>query len=95
MRLSRLALSAATALVLTGGVANAATITVNTTDDELNNDGDCSLREAVFAANANTDVDACTGGTGDDAIMAASAGRLEGRGHAHIAAYREPPAWRG
>jgi CSLREA domain-containing protein len=40
----------------------AATITVNTTADELNNDGDCSLREAIQAANTNAAVDACTAG---------------------------------
>jgi CSLREA domain-containing protein len=44
-------------------VAQAATITVNTTADELNSDGDCSLREAIRAANTNTRVDACTAGS--------------------------------
>ena len=38
-------------------------ILVTTLEDELNNDGDCSLREAIQAANTNTSVDAC--GTGD------------------------------
>ena len=33
--------------------AAAATITVSTLADELNADGDCSLREAVQAANTN------------------------------------------
>lgn len=37
-------------------------IEVTTTDDELNVDGDCSLREAVVAANTNLPVDACTAG---------------------------------
>jgi len=37
-------------------------ITVTTTDDELNVDGDCSLREAVMAANTNVPVDACPAG---------------------------------
>lgn len=36
-----------------------AQISVTTTDDELNADGDCSLREAVEAANTNTAVDNC------------------------------------
>lgn len=49
-------------------VAHAATITVNTTNDELNSDGDCSLREAIQAANTDTGVDACTAGSGDDII---------------------------
>lgn len=43
-------------------------ITVNTTDDELNDDGDCSLREAVQAANNDTEVDACPAGDGADII---------------------------
>jgi CSLREA domain-containing protein len=43
-------------------VAYAATISVNTTADELNSDGDCSLREAIEAANTNSVVDACAAG---------------------------------
>jgi CSLREA domain-containing protein len=43
--------------------AQAAIITVNTTADELNSDGDCSLREAIAAANTNLPVDACPAGT--------------------------------
>ena len=43
-------------------------ITVNTTDDELNTDGDCSLREAIQAANTDAAVDACTAGNGWDTI---------------------------
>jgi CSLREA domain-containing protein len=39
--------------------AAAATISVTTTEDELNEDGDCALREAVRAANQRTAVDAC------------------------------------
>jgi CSLREA domain-containing protein len=42
--------------------AYAATISVNTTADELNSDGDCSLREAIEAANMNAAVDACAAG---------------------------------
>jgi CSLREA domain-containing protein len=37
-------------------------IMVTTLEDELNNDGDCSLREAIQAANTNTPVDACGAG---------------------------------
>jgi CSLREA domain-containing protein len=47
----------------------AATITVTTTNDEINNDGDCSLREALLAANTNQPVDACPAGTGFDIIQ--------------------------
>jgi CSLREA domain-containing protein len=49
-------------------VAWAATITVTTTDDELNADGDCSLREAVAAANNDMATDACPAGNGADSI---------------------------
>ena len=44
------------------------TITVTTTDDELNSDGDCSLREAIQAANTDTAIDACEAGSGPDTI---------------------------
>lgn len=48
--------------------AYAATITVTTTADELNADGDCSLREAIRAANLDQAVDACPAGSGTDTI---------------------------
>src|SRR4051812_46865232 len=44
--------------------AHAATIVVSTTVDELNDDGDCSLREAVRAANLDVAADACRAGGG-------------------------------
>jgi CSLREA domain-containing protein len=44
-------------------------INVNTFKDELNKDGDCSLREAIVAANTDTEVDACPAGLGDDTIF--------------------------
>lgn len=47
----------------------AATIGVTTFDDELNSDGDCSLREAVRAANNDSDTDACPPGSGADTIF--------------------------
>jgi uncharacterized repeat protein (TIGR01451 family)/CSLREA domain-containing protein len=46
-----------------------AVIAVTTTDDELNSDGDCSLREAIQAANTNAAVDACVAGSGDDTVV--------------------------
>ncbi len=52
--------------------AAGASLTVNTTDDELNADGDCSLREAVQAANTDAAVDACTAGSGADTITVPS-----------------------
>lgn len=47
-----------------------ATITVNTDADEDNTDGDCSLREAIHAANNNAARDACPAGSnsGEDVI---------------------------
>jgi CSLREA domain-containing protein len=48
--------------------AGASTIPVNTFSDELNADGDCSLREAIRAANTDTAVDACPAGSGADTI---------------------------
>jgi CSLREA domain-containing protein len=51
------------------GTAAANIITVNTTDDELNSDGDCSLREAIRAANMDVAVDNCTAGNGTDDII--------------------------
>jgi CSLREA domain-containing protein len=50
--------------------AHAATITVNTFEDELNGDGDCSLREALASANddGGLDNDACTDGSDADTI---------------------------
>ena len=50
-------------------IAWAATITVNTTTDELNADGDCSLREAIIAANTDAAIDACAAGSGADTIL--------------------------
>ncbi|HET9477442.1 MAG TPA: CSLREA domain-containing protein, partial [Dehalococcoidia bacterium] len=44
------------------GPAYAATINVNTFTDELNSDGDCSLREAIRASNTALAVDACPAG---------------------------------
>ena len=62
-----------TALLLTvlgsyGTALAGTTITVNTTADELNADGDCSLREAIQAANTDSAVDACPAGSGGDTI---------------------------
>jgi CSLREA domain-containing protein len=50
--------------------AHAAPITVTTTDDELNTDGDCSLREAIRSANSDgaDPHDACAAGSGNDTI---------------------------
>jgi CSLREA domain-containing protein len=75
-RRSRLARLSASAALIAGLLyaawparhAGAASITVNTTTDELNTDGDCSLREAIRAANLDQAVDACPAGSGADTI---------------------------
>jgi len=48
--------------------AGASNITVNTTVDELNANGNCTLREAIQSANTDSAIDACTAGSGDDVI---------------------------
>jgi CSLREA domain-containing protein len=52
----------ASALRLDTPVAHAASITVDSTDDIVNDDGNCTLREAILAASTDTEVDNCTGG---------------------------------
>src|SRR6185369_15849172 len=49
--------------------AAAATITVTTTADSAAGDGQCSLREAILAANSDAAVDACPAGAGPDVIV--------------------------
>jgi CSLREA domain-containing protein len=53
-------------------------LTVNTLEDELNSDGDCSLREAIEAANTNAAVDDCPPGNGvvTDTIVFSAAGTI-------------------
>jgi uncharacterized repeat protein (TIGR01451 family)/CSLREA domain-containing protein len=67
---------------LTGVVLNtlpapevdAAGIQVNTFVDELNHNGNCSLREAIQAANTDRAVDACPAGSGADTIILSPGG---------------------
>jgi len=71
MRRIALALTLAVALVGTVaplGIARAAVITVTTIADDINANGDCSLREAILAANEDRMVDACPAGNGADSI---------------------------
>ncbi|MCB8979005.1 MAG: CSLREA domain-containing protein [Ardenticatenaceae bacterium] len=49
-------------------LVHADTITVDTTADEVNTNGNCSLREAILSANGDTAVDSCTAGSGADVI---------------------------
>ena len=71
-RLAAVGVVASAFLVASSGVAQAATITVNTTSDVVANDGQCSLREAITAANTNTASGAaggeCAAGSGADTI---------------------------
>lgn len=63
------------AIILSIGFSSplyAATITVDTADDEFDffgPNGQCSLREAISAANSDGPVDSCTAGSGDDVII--------------------------
>lgn len=54
------------------GAAFAATITVDTANDEFDSDGDCSLREAVYAASNDVPWGACSAGSGADVVTFAS-----------------------
>lgn len=49
--------------------AQASVITVDTTADDIIANGNCTLREAIIAANTDTAVDACAAGSGDDVII--------------------------
>ncbi|MDX6652531.1 MAG: hypothetical protein QOJ38_1312 [Solirubrobacterales bacterium] len=61
-----LAVLAASALLGVAPAAHAGTITVTTTDDELNAAGDCSLREAIRFANDDTvNTGGCTDSSSD------------------------------
>jgi CSLREA domain-containing protein len=57
------------AVLTSAAVCRAATIIVDTPDDVLDNsNGDCSLREAITAANSESTVDNCVAGSGADVI---------------------------
>jgi CSLREA domain-containing protein len=56
-------------LLAVAGPVGANIITVNTTNDEVNDSADCSLREAVIAANMDAVVDGCGAGSGADEIV--------------------------
>ncbi len=66
---SRYALGVLMVVLVAGPTRTSAnTTTVTTSDDELLFDGDCSLREAIVAANTDTDTDACPAGTGTRSV---------------------------
>ena len=69
------------AALLASAAASAATLTVTTDTDTIANDGACSLREAVSAANADSAFNGCAAGSGADLILlAAGEYRLERAG---------------
>ena len=71
-----LATASAFTLLALASPASAATINVNTTNDENNGDADCSLREAVITANDNVPpASGCTPGTGPGDTINVPAGR--------------------
>jgi CSLREA domain-containing protein len=77
MKPSFLAMTLAALLLGAGSTTAQAQIVVTTTEDELNLDGDCSLREAILAANDNVPSDACAAGvTGADVITFAVMGTI-------------------
>lgn len=55
-------------LIFVPAAVHAATITVTTTATDTTVNGNCTLLEAIQAANSNTAVDACTAGSGADTI---------------------------
>src|SRR5262245_44631465 len=68
MRTGRLQAGVTLVLAVAAG-ARAATITVNSTADAAVNDGNCTLREAILAANSDTAVDGCAAGNGPDVVI--------------------------
>ena len=60
--------SAIAVILVVGSVLCAAEITVNISIDEVTANGNCSLREAILAANADAVVDGCTAGSEADLI---------------------------
>lgn len=80
----------ATTIVITPPAVHANTITVTTAGDEYNADGDCSLREAIVAANTDTAVSGCPAGDGADTILV-----LEGTYTLTVTGASEDEALRG
>ena len=68
-----LCLSALVATQATPSVVQAVTIGVTSTADVVAADGNCTLREAIVAANTDTAVDECAAGSGIDSIWLSAA----------------------
>jgi CSLREA domain-containing protein len=68
-RIGGVLLVALLSALLFASPAHAATVTVTTNADDSINNGNCTLREAIIAANTNAAVDGCTAGaSGADTI---------------------------
>lgn len=76
MSLRALLLSLVIALTMVGPLA-AAVLYVDTLEDRLDGDGDCSLREAVAAANTDHAVDGCAAGNLNDSILFDVSGTID------------------
>ena len=64
-------------VLFNAGFIEATVIVVNTTGDDLTVNGNCTLREAIQAANQNVQVDGCTAGNSSlDTIMFSVNGTL-------------------
>ena len=89
--------AAATAIGLIGLLsaaqpAFAATIPVDTPVDDITVNGNCTLREAVQAANTDSAVDACVAGAGEDVISLPS-GVIRSRSPAQTKTSTRPAIW--
>ena len=62
------------ASLLVAAPALAVDILVTTGLDSLDEDGSCSLREAVIAANTDAAVDSCAAGSGADRVLVSRGG---------------------
>ena len=58
-------------LLIISGLANSATITVDTNTIAAN-DGQCDLHDAITSANTDSAVDSCEAGSGSDSIVLAT-----------------------
>jgi CSLREA domain-containing protein len=74
--LCSLSILACAFLVLPPQPVHAAGIVVNTLGDTDVNDGDCSLREAIWAARSNAAYNGCPAGVGDDTITFSVSGTI-------------------
>lgn len=66
--LQLLVMDALVLVLCTAGAGQATTIVVDSPGDDTTINGNCTLREAVIAANSDTAVDACAAGSGADVI---------------------------